>query len=351
MAKKKYTEQDISILEWREAVRLRPAMYLGSTGFSGFTNLVKAIMQNLFFQTKCSHFEIDLTDKLNGAITFYNLQLSVKDSINEDLQLVSFEFAAFNALSQKYEFTLFDENQKVLLNQVYQKGVLKKGKVEQKEFFSDSLKIDFELDNSIWDFEKINVHNLNDEIRELAFLCNEKKFELKYQERGEQSRIVYNFENGLLDKLEIEKSWVDAKIRNTSKKEFDNFSMDLAFGLSPFYYTEKFIGSYVNFSKTEEHGTHVIGLIKVIKKGLKLYLKKHFPDKKIWLKSSSVKKYLFAAIHIQIEKPAYCGPTRSKLQTYEIIKPISKYVAEIVLQELEKDPKSAEDIVRHFEYV
>ena len=344
-------EPPIEILDWHVAVRKRPGMYIGNTFFSGFSALLRMVIQTLFSRTACNHFEIDITDKLNGKITFYNIQSSIKDSINEDLHLGSFEFAVLNALCKKYEFILLDVNKDILTKQTYQEGILKNGKIEQKVFFSDILKIEFNLDDSIWSFEKINVCNLTDDLRELAFLCSEKKFEIKYLERGEESRIVYNFENGLIERLRNERNWSDAKITNYSKKEFNNFSIELAFGLSPFYYTKKFIGSYVNFTETEDHGTHIIGLIKGIKKGLKQYVKKNFPNKKVLPKSSAIKKYLFATIHVKIENPIYKGATRSRLQTYEIIKPISKYVAGIILQELEKDSKSAEDIIRHFEYV
>lgn len=332
-------------------VRKRPAMYIGSTGFGGFTHLLKMIIQNLFVQTKCNYFEIDINDKLSGKISFKKIQSSIKDSTNEELSLDSYEFAVLNALCKNYEFTLFDKQNQEILKQTYQKGILEEGKLENKDYFSDSLEIDFTIDDSIWDFEKINFYNLSDEIRELSFLFNDKKLVIKFLERNEQSRIFYNFENGLLDRLELERNWSDAKIRNYSKNEFDNFSIELAFGLSPFYYTKKFIGTYVNFAQTQEHGTHLIGVIKGIKKGVKSYIKKHFPDKKVLIKNSAIKKYLSCAIHVRLEKPTFWGTTRGRLQTPEIIKPISKFVAEIVLQELEKNPKSAEDIIRHFEYV
>lgn len=341
--------ENTEVFESRETVRKRPAMYIGSTGFWGFNYLLKKIIQNLFCQTECNHFEIEIVDKLSGKIVFYNLQSSIKDSINEDLRVESYEFAVLNTLCKNYQFSIYDKNSKLAFRQIYEKGILKKGKVEQSEIFAEKIEILFTIDDSVLDFEKINVYFLNETIRELAFLFSNKKFEFKYFERGEKSRIVYNFENGLLDRLQFEKNWADARITNYSKKEFQDYSMELALGLSPFYYTEKLIASYVNFSRTADHGTHVIGLIKGIKKGLKAYFKKHFPDKQILIRNSSIKKYLFAAIHIQIEKPTFRGSTTGSLQTREIIKPISKYVAEIVLRELEKDPKITEDIIRHFE--
>lgn len=326
------------VLDWRGAIRKRPAMYTGSTGFNGFTSQLKLIIQSLFFQTNCNQVEIDITDKMSGRLVFYNLEYSVKDSTSEDLHLDCFEFAVINALCSKYEFNLFDENNKPLLKQVYQKGLLKKGEVRQEEIFSNKLEIVFNLDSSIWDFEKINFYILNDEIRELAFLCSGKKFEFKYLEHGEQSRLIYNFETGLLDKLEIEngKGWGSANFLKSSKKEFTDFSMELAFGLSSYFHCKKFLGSFVNFAETKDHGTHVIGLLKGLKKGLKAYQKKHLPDNKVFIKSSSIKNHLLAAIHIQIEKPTYWGPTRGRLQNLEIIKLISNHVAKIFLKNWKK---------------
>lgn len=352
MKKKVYSDEPpVEISTWREAVRKRPAMYTGSTGFKGFTHLLESIIQNLFYFTESDSFQIEITENFNCKITFKEIKSSIKDSTNENLQSGSYEFAVLNALSEKYEFIILNENNDVLLEQIYRKGILKKGKVEEKEFSADSLEINFVLDHSIWDLKNISILKLTDELRELAFLSSGKKFEIKYSENGEQTRIVYNFQNGLLERLNLEDNRSDANFVNYSKKDFESFSMELVFGLSPFAYCDKFIGSYVNFAETKDHGTHVIGLVKGIKKGLKAYLKKHLPEQKLLIKSSTIKKYLFAAIHIRIEKPTYWGPTRARLQTYEIIKPISKYVGEILLKELEKDKKSAEEFIRRFTYI
>lgn len=340
-------------LDWREAVRKRPAMYIGSTGFSGFTCHLKLIIQNIFHQTNCNHFEIDLTDKLSGKISFYHLHSSIKDSTNENLHLDSFEFPVFNALCKYYQFVLFGKDGEVLLKQNYEKAVLTNGKVENNDFLAENLQIDFTLDDSIWDFEEINTHFLNDNLRELAFLCSDKKFEIKYLVNGEECRIVYAFQNGLLDKLNFEKakSWGFVNFLNHSKKEFENFSIELAFGITPFWYSNNFIGSYVNFAETNDHGTHVIGLTKGIKRGLKKYVKKNLPEKKVVLRKGSIRKCLIGAIHLVIEKPTFWGPTKGKLQTHEVIKPISKYVAGVFLKELEKDKKFAEEIIQRFCYV
>jgi DNA gyrase subunit B len=349
MKKKKYTAGDIQILESIETVRKRPAMYIGSTGFWGFSNLLKMIIKNVFYKTNCNRFEIESVDKLNGKLIFNNLKTPINDSINEVLQNEAFEFAVLNALCSEYNFTLFDLSNNILTNLHYKKGILEKGIVENTDLFADYLKVHFKLDDTIWNFEKINFFALSDEIKNLAFLCSDKSFVCKYVDRGEHSRLFFNFENGLFDKLEIETTWRDSRIINYSKQDFGNFSMELAFGLTPFYYTEKFIGSYVNFTETKDHGTHLIGLVNGIKRGLKAYMKKQSPNKKVLVKSSSIKKYLFAAIHIKIDNPTLWGATKSRLQNFEVIKPISKYVSKITLEELEKDPKLSEDIIRHFE--
>lgn len=344
-------EESIILLTWREAVRKRPAMYVGSTGFNGFIYLLKTIIQNLFFSTKSKYFQIEITENFNCKITFKKLQSLIKDSTNEDIRSGSYEFAVLNALCDKYKFILFDENDNLLVEQIYQKGILIKGKIEEIEFFADTLEIEFSFDYSIWNFNQTSILKLTDELRELAFLSPNKKFEIKYSENNEQTRIIYSFENGLFERLKLENNWADAKFTNHSKKDFGNFSIDFVFGLSPFSYDNKFIGSYVNFAETKDHGTHVIGLTKGLKKGLKAYLKKHLPKQKILITGSSIKKHLIAAIHVQIVKPTYWGPTKARLQNYEVIKPISEYVAETLLKELEKDSKSAEEFIKRFIYV
>jgi DNA gyrase subunit B len=346
-------DKKVETLDWQEAVRKRPAMYIGSTGFTGITFLMHTLIKNIFYKTECNHFEIEIEGKLSGKLVFHNVNHSIIHSINEDLRLDSYDFSLLNALSNKYHFTLYDENKNVLFTLDYEKGELKKGVSDKSETFANTLEVNFTLDDSIWDFEKLRVLNITDQIKDLAFLCNDKKFEIKYKEREESSRIIYKFENGLLDKFEYESSnaWGDLLFVNHSNHTVNDISLELAFGLSTFYSIKTQISSYVNFSETKDHGTHVIALIKGIKKALKKYQKLYLPEKNILIRSSSIKKSLLGSIHIQIENPTYWGPTRARLQNHEIIKPISKYVSQTFLQELEKNKDKTEEFLDRLSYV
>jgi hypothetical protein len=134
MKKNEYSIEHITILKGIEAVRKRPAMYVGSTGFNGFVSLLKLNIENIFFTTESDFFEISFDKKMSAVIRFRNLKKPIIDSINENLSINAFEFAVLNFLSEKYQFTLFDKDKNILLNQVYKKEFYKRAKLKTKNF-------------------------------------------------------------------------------------------------------------------------------------------------------------------------------------------------------------------------
>lgn len=234
--KKKNNAEILEILTWREAVRKRPAMYTGSIGNSGFVNLLKNFFANFYFfidsssLIKAEKLSIEITGRQSGKFRFEKLQMKIPLNINENLFFYKMDFSVLNALSRNYEFTLFDKEKNEILKQIYREGILQSGIVEEKEIAADSLEINFVLDDTIWEDFEINPYFISEVVKEIAFLKNDQTFEVKYSVNNESSRLIYHFENGLKDLINIEglKGYGGIIFETDTEYKSEDFSADIA---------------------------------------------------------------------------------------------------------------------------
>ena len=356
--------QELTILDWREAVRKRPAMYVGSTGIQGFINLLKGFFASFyqyldtssFANGRCVRifdaemFSFEITGKRSGIFRFEKLKVQIPSNINENLQTIGFDFPVLNALSQKYEFTLFDKDEKEIFKQVYEQGILQIGKVDEKEYHPDTLEIKFEMDSSIWDEFEINPHFVAEVIEELAFLNKNKTFELKYSVNNESCRIVYQFENGLRDLIKIKGfKGIGPTIFGTEVEyQSENYSADICLSFWDYSINEPFFKSFVNNLYTHEGGTHKKALLLGIGNALKKYVKEHKPNDFFVITNRTILSCLIGGIHLKMKHPGFEGSTKNKLANKEIIKSISDFVFEKVYEKLKSDEETAKKVIRHF---
>jgi DNA gyrase/topoisomerase IV subunit B len=364
MAKKKYTEQDITVLEWREAVRLRPAMYLGSTGIQGFVHLLKDFFASFHNYKDTSNFYPDLpkiildaerfffeiTNKQSGIFRLENCKNSFSSNISETLHLQGFDFAILNSLSQYYEFTLLDKDKNHVIKQTYQQGILQSGIVDEKVYAGETLEIKFTLDSTIWKDFEINPHFIAEIIQELAFLNKDKTFELIYSMNKEACRTICHFENGLRDLIDIKGLNGIGRTIFASELEYqsEDYSADICFSFWDYSVNESFFKSFANNCYTHEGGTHKKALILGISKALKKYVKENNPKEFFVINERTILSCLIGAIHLKIKEPSYYGSTKNRLSNQEIIKPISDFIFEYVYKKLKSDEETAKSVIRHF---
>lgn len=322
-------------LDWREAVRKRPAMYVGSTGLQGFVHLLKhffAPFHKYIDTSKYSYgkpvmdFEADkysfeITGKVSGLFRLENLRIRIPSNINESLHAGGFECSILNALSQKYEFSLFGKDKEEIINQVYQKGILQSGIVGEEEHSCDALEIRFTLDSTIWEEFEFNPIFIAEIIEELAFLNREKTFELKYSVNNEPCRIIYHFENGLRDLIEIKGfNGIGPTIFETELEyKSKDYSADICFSFWDYSINEPFFKSFVNNLYTHEGGTNKKALLSGIGKALKKYVKENKPDDFFVITERTILSRLIGAIHLKMKQPSFYGSTRNRLSNKEIM--------------------------------
>jgi DNA gyrase subunit B len=343
--------QETPQLTWCGAVRKRPAMYIGSTYIKGFIHLLKSAAIQSFSVFNSNRVSFEITGEMSGKISILNCKNAIKDNINEELQIFGFEFAALNALSEKYEFVLFGKDKNNIQKQVYYQGILESGIVEGKEISADSLEINFKLDETIWETFKIEPELVSDIFKEVAFLHKNKILEIKYSVKDELCKIIYSFENGLQNKIEIEKNkGLGSTIFDTwFEVELENCFVEAAFGFREYSVDESYLKSYANDHYTHEGGTHVEGLLKGLTYGVMKHFQKHELTQKYKISEKGMRENLVAAIQIRMEKPMFSGCVKNKLANSEIIEPIANYVADLLFQKIENDQESTEKLVRKFQ--
>jgi DNA gyrase subunit B len=365
MKKKKYTEESIQVLEWRDAIRKRPAMYMGSIKFCGFLNIIKSFFTSDYPVIEAQDYSIELLGSKSGKICFHSLKKPVLSIINQVLYLNNVEFAALNALSNKYEFTLYDENKNVVLKQVYEKGVLKGGIVDEKEYFADSLEIKFDLDSSVWKEFSICPHLVSETLKELAFLNKGKTFAFTYLDNNQPCQVIYHFKDGLRDMLRFEemRTYGEVLFPTWFEQDFENFSTEIGFSFSGNSYDKSFFKSFVNEYYTHEGGIHAEAMISVITKALKRYVKKYCSNDKFLFNQETemssnfvvskriILKYLIGVIRVKMKQPRFSSYYRTKLESPEIFKPISDFVIQTFFQILENDREKANNLIKHFHAV
>lgn len=357
--------ENSEVLSWREAVRKRPAMYVGSTGVQGFNHILKEFFASFYTHidtSKFNHtlpkiifdaekFSFEITGKQSGVFRLEKPKNKIPANISESLHIHGFDFAILNALSQNYEFRLFDKNQNLILQQIYEKGILQSGIIDENEYDCESLEIKFALDSTIWDDFEINPHFVSGIIQELAFLNKDKTFELKYSVGKDACRVIYKFENGLRDKIEIEKNkGLGSTFFDTwFVAELENCLVEAAFGFREYSVDEPYLKSYANNHYTHEDGTHVEGLLKGLTYGVMKYFQKHELTQKYKISEKGMKENLVGAIHVQMKEPMFSGCVKNKLASSQIIEPIANYIAELLFEKIENDVESTAKLVRKFQ--
>lgn len=344
-------------IEFIEAVRKRPAMYIGSTSVRGFHNILRELVKDIFNATEATYFAFELPGGISGKFTFKNISKTISDDSaltfykQNDETYQGFELAILNALSKTLKFRVFDKYDAELFRQMFEKGELIKGEIANKTFDAEKIEISFDLDDSIFEiFEPFNANFYLEEIRNLAYLHKGKTLAVTYPVANEVCNAVFNFANGLKDRIEVEKlkglggTYFDTYF----EKEFKDFFVETAFAFREYTVDEPFLISYVNEHYTHEEGTHVDGLLKGLTYGVMKYFQKHELTQKYKISEKGMRENLIAAIHLKMKKPQFSGCVRNKLASPEIVEALTDYISELLFEKIENDPESTEKIIRKF---
>ncbi len=367
-----YGADSIQVLEGLEAVRKRPGMYIGDTGFRGYHHLVYEIVDNSVDEALagfCKHINISInTDESitveddgrgipvgshKGGKSALEIVMTVLHAggkfdgggykVSGGLHGVG--ASVVNALSTRCVVEVHREG--FVWTQTFEKGV-PKGTVEKGEPSTKTgTKTTFKPDREIFKDEALvfDFNYLTQRLRELAFLNAGLYISLKDERNGKKTE--FQFSNGIAEFVAYMNSSKKALHQDVVyfKGEKDAVEVEVALQWNDSYSESLF--SYCNNINTIEGGTHLIGLRGALTRTTNSYAqqKNLLKDKDISLEGEDIREGLAAVVSVKVREPQFEGQTKTKLGNTEVKGIVESLVNEKLADWLDRNPSTAKTII------
>lgn len=372
-----YSADNIQVLEGLEAVRKRPAMYIGDVGVKGLHHLVYEVVDNSIDEALAGHCDkIDVFINEDNSITVIDngrgiptaMHTKEKKSALEVVMTVLHAGGKFDKDTYKVSGGLHGVGVSCVnaLSIALKATVRREGKIFQQEYSigkplydvkivgesnETGTEVTFKPDGTIFDSTEYNFDTLAARMRELAFLNKGITISLTdnrvKDDDGNHPSTTYHSEGGLKEFAQYLDRNREALISDVIyfEGERENIPVEVALTYNTSY-TEN-IQAYVNNINTHEGGTHLSGF----RRGLTNTLKKYATDsgilakEKIEIDGDDFREGLTAVVSVKVQEPQFEGQTKTKLGNREVTAPVSQAVSEMLSAYLEEHPAEAKLIV------
>ena len=370
-ATKTYDSTKIKILEGLEAVRKRPAMYIGGTGQNGLHHLIYELVDNSVDEAVagfCNEIEVTIhidsrvTVKDNGRgipvdihpdrkISAAEVVLTVlhaggkfdKDTYKVSAGLHGVGVSVVNALSENLELEI-KRNEKIYV-QRYEKGAPLSPLENTGETDTTGTRIVFKPDSEIFKDVDFSFDILAKRLREFSFLNKGLKINFHDERNGKSHDFFY--EGGIV-------SFVEHLNKNKRAiynkpiyifREREDFFLEVAMQYNDSYNEEVF--TFVNNVNTQDGGTHLSGYRTALTRTINNYALKSGLMKSgdVTLTGEDVREGLIAVLSIKIPEPQFEGQTKGKLGNSEVKGLVDRIVSEKLSQLFEETPSVAKAII------
>ncbi len=374
--KSNYGADNIQVLEGLEAVRKRPAMYIGDVGPRGLHHLVYEVVDNSIDEALAGHAKnievfilpgnsIKVTDDGRGIPTGIHAKenrsalevvmtvLHAGGKFDKDTYKVSgglhgVGVSCVNALSTHLKATVYRDGK--IFEQEYSCGIPQYDVREIGTTDKRGTTIEFTPDNSIFYVSEYSFDTLSNRLRELSFLNKNIKLtitDLRVEEGKEPRTETFYSELGLKEFI--------LYLDNTREKiipepiyaegEKHGIPVEIAFQYNAGY--SENLHSYVNNINTIEGGTHVAGFRRGLTRTLKNYADKEglLKNLKFEISGDDFREGLTGVISVKVQEPQFEGQTKTKLGNNEVMGAVDVAVGEMLGNYLEEHPKEAKMIV------
>ncbi len=376
-----YGADSIQVLEGLEAVRKRPAMYIGDISEKGLHHLVYEVVDNSIDEALAGHCKnitviihednsVTVEDDGRGIPT--DMHTKEKRSALEVVMTVLHAGGKFdknsykvsgglhgvgvscvNALSKKLIVTVQREGK--IFEQEYKIGVPQYSVREIGKSNQTGTTVRFWPDDSIFIATIYKKDILEGRLRELSFLNKGVRIILndireQIDGNGTYTKTFYS-EGGIIEFVEMLDSNAGriALIPNVlfveGRDEVTNVSVEVAMIYNDTY--NEHIYSYVNNINTIEGGTHVAGFRRALTRVFKSYGDKQglFERAKVEIEGDDFREGLSAIISVKVPEPQFEGQTKTKLGNTEVMGVVDSTVSRVIEAYLEENPKDAKNII------
>jgi DNA gyrase subunit B len=368
---RQYSETSIKVLEGLEAVRKRPAMYIGDIGARGLHHLVNEVVDNSIDEAMAGFCDaISVTINKEGSVTVEDNGRGIPTGPHPVKKISTLEVvmctlhaggkfdkqtyqvsgglhgvgvSVVNALSEWCEVVVSRDGQQVM--QRYARGVPEHAIKNLGKTKKSGTLTTFFPDIEIFKNIDFRFEVLEERLRELAYLNKNIKITLR-DERSEEEKI-FHFKGGLRDFVE----YIDEARESMIKKpiyiegERDGTPLELAFQYNDSYSENIF--TYVNNIHTIEGGTHLIGFKTALTRVLNNYAYKNGIAKegKTTMSGDDFREGLTAVLSVKVAEPQFEGQTKTKLGNSETKSVVETIVGEQLSLYLEQNPSIAKRII------
>lgn len=372
-----YGASNIQVLEGLEAVRKRPAMYIGDIGIKGLHHLVYEVVDNSIDEALAGHCDtIQVTIHTDNSITVEDngrgiptdLHPKEKKSALEVVMTVLHAGGKFDKDTYKVSGGLHGVGVSCVnaLSTQLIATVHRGGKVYQQEYNIGKPLYDvkeigttdrtgtivhFKPDDSIFIHTEYKFETLQNRMRELAYLNKGIKITLtderEQDENNENRSELYFSEGGLREFVTFLDQSREPLIPNPIYMETTKGEIPVEVALQYNTSYSENLSSYVNNINTIEGGTHVAGFRRAITRTLKSYAEKEGLTSKLKfdISGDDFREGLTAVISVKVQEPQFEGQTKTKLGNSEATGAVDVVVGEMLNNYLEENPKEARKIV------
>lgn len=373
-----YSADSIQVLEGLEAVRKRPAMYIGDIGVKGLHHLVYEVVDNSIDEALAGHCRnIEVFINADNSIT-------VRDDgrgIPTDMHHKEGKSALEVVMTVLHAGGKFDKDSYKVSGGLHGVGVScvnalsttliatvhRNGKIFQQEYNigkplydvkvigetdRTGTEIFFRPDSSIFITTEYNYDTLASRMRELSFLNKGIAISLsdlrELNEAGEaiNSHRFYS-ERGLVEFVEYLDATRDKLIEDVIYMEGEKGGTPVEVAMSYNTSFNENVHSYVNNINTHEGGTHLAGFRRALTRTLKNYADKEglLSKLKFEISGDDFREGLTTVISVKVQEPQFEGQTKTKLGNNEVMGAVDQAVSEMLQNYLEEHPREARNIV------
>lgn len=373
-----YGANNIQVLEGLEAVRKRPAMYIGDVGPKGLHHLVYEVVDNSIDEALagyCTHITVSILEgnsirvvdngrgiptdmhekEKRSALEVVMTVLHAGGKFDKDTYKVSgglhgVGVSCVNALSNHLNVRVFRKG--TIFQQEYEKGKPLYSVKEAGTTDIQGTEVTFKPDDTIFnETQTYNFETLQNRLRELAYLNKGIHLTLiderEKDEEGNFREEIFISEGGLKEFVTFIDGTREKLIPEPIYCESDKYGIpvEIAFQYNTGYAEN--LHSYVNNINTIEGGTHVAGFRRALTRTLKSYAtnQKLLDKVKVEIAGDDFREGLTGVISVKVAEPQFEGQTKTKLGNSDVSGAVDSAVGEMLENFLEENPKLAKVIV------
>jgi DNA gyrase subunit B len=373
-----YGADNIQVLEGLEAVRKRPSMYIGDTGFKGLHHLIWEVVDNSIDEAlagHCDNIKVTIntdnsilvedngrgiptgmhTKEKRSALEVVMTVLHAGGKFDKDTYKVSgglhgVGVSCVNALSTDLKVTVYSRDGKIY-QQEYKIGVPQYPVKEVGTTDRTGTSVLFKPDDTIFTVTEYKYETVAGRLRELSFLNAGIHIELKdmreLDENGVPRSDDFFSEGGLREFVMYLDATREPLLTEPIYMEGDKNGVPVQVAMMYNTSYSENVVSYVNNINTIEGGTHVAGFRGALTRTLKNYADKSgaLEKLKIDIAGDDFREGLTAVISVKVAEPQFEGQTKTKLGNGEVSGAVSSAMSDMLESWLEEHPREARQIV------